>query len=198
MKAARTLHNILHGIHLVRERNPTGIDAMATLVSFSDSVVFSSDNLVYILGAANGLQRTLLEVGMLCRGAIAFGALHHSGSVVFGPALVRAYRVETTAAVYPRIIIDDSIVGRLKPAVRDQLLEQDADGLWFTPMFRDWPRMQDPKGAVGLGSLLVAGFREVEPTRDAGVIAKWHWMIRRFNVALKEVQPEMTPIEVRP
>jgi hypothetical protein len=44
--------------------------------------------------------------GILVRGGLAKGMLHHRGNVVFGPALLDAYALESTIAKFPRILID--------------------------------------------------------------------------------------------
>ena len=41
-------------------------------------------------------------------GGIVIGEPHHDNQVVFGPALVRAYKLEYTRATYPIILIDKS------------------------------------------------------------------------------------------
>lgn len=51
-----------------------------------------------------------------------------------------------------------------------------------------------PSGVQGLAE----GAPEGELSDDAGVLAKWHWIIRRFNAELAEAHPDMEPIEVKP
>ena|GEM_PF-1401841 len=52
---------------------------------------------------------------MLIRGGVCEGKLHHSKSgPVFGPALNRAYEIESKEAVYPRIFIDPECLISLK------------------------------------------------------------------------------------
>jgi hypothetical protein len=80
--------------------------------SFSDSIVISSNasnsGLIYLLASINELALTLLSNGLLTRGGIAKGKLHHDGPVMFGPAFLETYRLETTIAVYPRIVLSRS------------------------------------------------------------------------------------------
>jgi hypothetical protein len=56
------------------------------------------------------LAMTLLNYSTLLRGAIVKGALYHDDGVVFGPALVRAYELESQVALYPRIVITREVV----------------------------------------------------------------------------------------
>ncbi|MGY3610861.1 MULTISPECIES: hypothetical protein [unclassified Bradyrhizobium] len=78
--------------------------------SFSDWIVISdraSDpGLERLLFAVTQLALDLLANGILSRGSIARGKLHHTDKVVLGPALVAAYQIESTIAVYSRIIVD--------------------------------------------------------------------------------------------
>ncbi len=83
---------------------------------------------------------------VLMRGAITIGPLIHEEDKVFGPALERAYRLETEAAQYPRIIIDPHIIRRARLtqdlgashhdpdqdiAYLMDFLKRDRDGLYF-------------------------------------------------------------------
>lgn len=78
--------------------------------SFSDCIVLSevaSDSgLEWLLEIVSALARDLLANGILTRGGIAKGKLHHTDKIVFGPSLVEAYRLENAIADYPRIVVD--------------------------------------------------------------------------------------------
>jgi hypothetical protein len=52
-----------------------------------------------------------LEKGFLYRGAIVCGKVYHTERKIFGPALINAYEMEKSKAIFPRIIIDESILG---------------------------------------------------------------------------------------
>jgi hypothetical protein len=78
--------------------------------SFSDCIVMSENGspsgLFSLLASATTLTFVLLSKGVFTRGGIAKGKLHHSDKVVFGPAMLDAYRLESTIARYPRILVD--------------------------------------------------------------------------------------------
>lgn len=101
-----------------------GKDEIAEFM-FSDSLIRAIDvscrlkthNLCYYLGAEIykiGCAQTLLIIlrGTLLRGAISFGDLYFNTltNIVFGPALINAYRLGENIALYPRIIIDPKII----------------------------------------------------------------------------------------
>ena len=57
------------------------------------------------------IQRVvLLSHGILTRGALTVGNICIQKRVIFGPALSRAYELESTLAVHPRIVIDPGLV----------------------------------------------------------------------------------------
>jgi hypothetical protein len=80
--------------------------------SFSDCVVMSENastkGLSHLLQMVAALTLDLLDEGMMVRGGMAKGDLHHSDKVVLGPALLGAYRIESTIARYPRVVLDRS------------------------------------------------------------------------------------------
>jgi hypothetical protein len=56
------------------------------------------------------LQRGLLSLGVRTRGGISCGRMFHKRDLVLGEALVKAYRLESKVAIYPRAVIDDEII----------------------------------------------------------------------------------------
>jgi hypothetical protein len=84
--------------------------------------------------------------GVAVRGALTLGDVYASGSKMFGPAMVRAYELETRVAVYPRVIVDPVVIDALRsePKLKKDthsvseeaghlrnLLRRDRDGVWF-------------------------------------------------------------------
>lgn len=82
--------------------------------SFSDSVIVSENigdgtGIVQIVHYAGFLVWKFLNLGILTRGGIAIGKMHHKKGVVFGPALVEAHRLESKHAIYPRIVTSSDV-----------------------------------------------------------------------------------------
>src|SRR5690606_8656515 len=48
--------------------------------------------------------------GIICRGGISYGKLIHTDKIIFGPSLDESYETEIIAALYPRIILDRTII----------------------------------------------------------------------------------------
>lgn len=88
-----------------------GLEIEAT--SFSDNVVLSSPvsrkSLLGMFEIIGNLSADLLSKSMLFRGAIVKGKAVHNSAVVFGPALVDAYRLETSTSFHPRIMLSDPV-----------------------------------------------------------------------------------------
>jgi len=94
--------------------------------SFSDSVIMSTattrTGLLHLLHLVSNLSIHLLSNGgLLMRGAIAKGKLHHDQLLMFGPAFLVAYNAETQIAKYPRVVLSREVYQdfqRLTPSLR--------------------------------------------------------------------------------
>lgn len=85
------------------------------ITQFSDSIVISfkadqKGEIFTLLADIHFLTKVLIKNDVLCRGGIAYGKLIHDDKFVFGPALIAAYHAESKAALYPRIILDKTIL----------------------------------------------------------------------------------------
>lgn len=118
--------------------------------NFSDSIVISAERsvvgLVTVMEMSRAFACVLLQLGMLARGGVACGPLIHEDHLIFGPGLVRAYRLESEAAKVARIIIDEDTIdfarecGRADPSVSEYLgasLRVDCDGLTYLHVLRE-------------------------------------------------------------
>lgn len=88
------------------------------------------------------IQGNFLFRGLLCRGAITYGKFFKDSVMIWGGALVRAYTLESSVAIYPRIIIDPELVGNLHifpsgPEYSPYWLKQDIDGLLYVDYLKE-------------------------------------------------------------
>lgn len=85
-------------------------DFSLEMTHFSDCILFSTSADSFgksrFLSTLSLLTTSLLYKGFLFRGGITSGLLYHRDSLVFGPALLKAYELESKCALYPRIILD--------------------------------------------------------------------------------------------
>ena len=91
------------------------------ILNFSDTIIRSTN----VLSKTNKKQRIGLFYNELCdiiyfqadmiingvflRGGITIDYLYHKSSIIFGPGLIEAHRLESQQAIYPRVIIDNSV-----------------------------------------------------------------------------------------
>jgi hypothetical protein len=175
------------------------------VTQFSDSVVMSyrvteESGVFWMLNAIALTVISLAERGFLLRGAVTIGDLYHSRSHVVGPAMVRAYEMESKIARYPRVIIDPAVIslaGRRRSEhhsvdeeegyVRDFITEDD-DGQLFID-YISWNAVVNVAGAqdelypnylAQISRLLRMGLAHADPR----VAEKYLWLYPRYVDAL--------------
>ena len=91
-----------------------------------------------ILDNVSEYQFNLSLEGLFVRGGVSVGDFYMNEDIVFGPALLDAHNTESKLACYPRIILDDKTVKRLKKyidyyevAPQYNKIHIDSDGQWF-------------------------------------------------------------------
>ncbi|TQQ84249.1 hypothetical protein EXD82_07910 [Peptacetobacter hominis] len=129
---------------------------------FSDSIVISYDlsfkgQIFYILLDIIHFQLDIANMGILLRGGVSIGSLYHNKEIVFGPAMINAYNLESKNAIYPRIILDSEIFNFVSynpslhytPAEELEyilsLLKQDFDGFYFTDFLNQYTELDKPE-----------------------------------------------------
>ena len=122
---------------------------------FSDTIVVSipkaqSVGVLHLFAILKGLQIKSTHENIFLRGCITFGKLYHTEEVIIGPALINAYKVEISAAVYPRIVIDPKVMDlyvrgyderngdyKIKDYDYHLTFEDDFDGTSYIDYFND-------------------------------------------------------------
>jgi len=98
-----------------------GEEPIAT--TFSDCIVLSVEAKstdvedaanILVTATVKMLQDTYLDQKISLRGGIAYGKLYHQRDGVFGPAMIRAYELESQFANWPRVIFDKSVIEHFK------------------------------------------------------------------------------------
>lgn len=84
------------------------------ITQFSDSVAISTSTKYplseTLLGTIKFIINNFMNLGFLVRGGVTCGLLIHRDSMIYGPALIRAYELESKYAIWPRVLLDDSLV----------------------------------------------------------------------------------------
>jgi hypothetical protein len=142
------------------------------------------------------IQRALLMLGLPSRGALTRGGLIHSGELLVGDGLVRAYRLEREQALYPRAIIDPIIIETLLsepiPPIalfRNRVahcVRRLSDGVYFV----DYMGYDPMGGYSGLDREISKIFtnisRQMRDTEDDGVKLKLGWLLQYLDAVMDD------------
>jgi hypothetical protein len=126
-------------VDLVKFRSHTFSDTVTMSCPFESFDYFNA-----IVGWVEGFQYLMLtEEATFVRGAIVYGNVldDESNSMVFGPAMVAAYRLERRRAKWPRVLVDSSILDELPDekkvrAFKEYLMKGSA-GTYYLDYLRD-------------------------------------------------------------
>ena len=141
-------------LNIVHETYNEAIDFLSTLYSgkidilrpqikiFSDNIVVAVPTdikgrpaaLMSVMIYAGMIQHHFLQHKYLVRGGISLGDFFVDDVMLWGTALTRAYEIESTIAIYPRIVLDPRLVGQtqlLNNQVLQNWLSQDIDRLFY-------------------------------------------------------------------
>lgn len=179
---------------------------------FSDSLVVS-----YRADATSGVFDLLLDLyfivvealhtGVLMRGGIAMGELIHTPEVLVGPAMVKAYELESKRAGGPRVVVDEAgyqaliAQARVSPAPHhdgatesryvEKLLRRDADGYYYLDYisFRGVVEIAGieqenyPAHLQRISEINAAGLRHADPH----IQEKHLWLHKHYRAQLREI-----------
>ena len=168
--------------------------------TFSDSAVISypavGDNLFYLIMELIWLQLDLAQADVLLRGGLTIGPLFHNEALVYGPAMNRAYEIESTIAKYPRIVVDEPAIMQYIKGVKGDtydiqdlgsLLDRDTDKLYYVNMLTQSQEFNDPgtqyrPWLTNLKHVIVEGLK----AKDINVREKYEWLRDKFNALVTD------------
>jgi len=165
------------------------------MTAFSDCYVISETAPAWrVLAGVQALGATLLAQGILCRGAVVRGAAYHRDRVLFGPAVIEAYELESQVAKYPRILVTEKVRKAAwdyhKDRWKGRLFIQDTDGCWFinvlTPSMSVWKALPTTNEDVSSREFLQTVRKRLtrqlsEAQADLGRLSKLQWLGNHFN-----------------
>ncbi len=114
-------------------------EAQYAYAAISDTIIITSSDdrdLAGLLSVLKDVQLAFLREGMLVRGGLAYERHFKSTHITYSHALSLAHQVESSVAIYPRIVIDKNVVETQKTkelwasAVKSQLICE-CNGLFF-------------------------------------------------------------------
>ena len=156
---------------------------------FSDSLIVSFPyndhrDLFRLLKFVNEFQTSMLMLGLPLRGGVTVGPLFHTDAIAFGPAMNRAYYLESKVAMMPRVIIDRTLDGDVEatavslPKHWHFVLRGD-DGYYETDFLTGYA--MTVKIAQILEQKIDAWIEEHRD--DEGILAKYTWLKARWEAA---------------
>jgi hypothetical protein len=141
---SRIIHHFNSLFRVIRDEAVAIADGQSFVRGFSDCFVIArpwclnarclSHNRSWIRLRLARLQMEIVRAGYLIRGAAVLGAFGASDMTMMGEGLARAYRLESTVAQVPRILLEAELVAALGPDTTGFRL--DADGYWFVDFLR--------------------------------------------------------------
>lgn len=197
----KKIYKALNNIYSDRIKNYkgplNGVDYGTHISVFSDNIVMSDPydregSLYSFIYSTYWLINEILWDGFLVRGAITIGDLYHDDKVVFGPALNKAYEMESKMAIYPRVIISASdLTEGLKKALYgdveeetkylDYVLSVDEDGFAFVNNFTKHHEFDDNEAYINLLIKLRAIIVEGLQNTNLNIRAKYEWLKTKYN-----------------
>lgn len=182
-------------------REEIGFEGDTKTTLFSDSIVISIDRanshgILTIFATLKKLQIHLIKDGILLRGGIVYGKLIHKDDILIGPALIAAYNLESSAALYPRIVIDPkvtslfarqngTVMGKLRIRNFDYhktFAKDPFDGTFYIDYFNDidnYVKTETKDYIIQLDSLVTKGVK----TGDIGIKMKYMWMREKLKTS---------------
>jgi hypothetical protein len=209
-----------------RRRSPYSDEKHLPIVSqFSDSIVRiqpvdNADDEIRILDFFHSEITTLLLTqgnlacnGVLIRGAMTYGRICVHNNRIFGPAFNEAYRIESSLARYPRIVIDEILCsnGNENPLIAqagqsrwnaassvifDYLLRSD-DGLWMVNYLPHMCETDEEKKNKTIEVLvahrdkLSISLTNLKDVKNSEPVAKIRWAANYHNQIVKKHFPRL-------
>ena len=153
------------------------------------------------------IQVELAARGIFIRGSITIGKIFVENGLIYGPGLVRAYKLESKIASYPRIIIDPDLLkifdgtNALKSSIHTHdmekgylknLLRKDIDGLWFIDYLRGSEiEFEDAFDYYGFllknANVIRKATKDLKELND--VVQKYSWLANYHNSVVEEYMP---------
>jgi hypothetical protein len=115
---------------------------------FSDNIIIAkklsanrTEDVVTLLNCVSNFLCAAVGDGVswLVRGGITLGDFYIDDTIVWGPALLRAYELEDKIANYPRVLLDTSVVNLLEKSKQGtEYIRVDFDGMPFLNYMSIW------------------------------------------------------------
>ncbi|TRZ39232.1 hypothetical protein CEQ21_07640 (plasmid) [Niallia circulans] len=171
------------------------------VIFFSDSVVniidskprFKTQNFSYYLDAImsdiSNIQYTMLNTyGVLIRGSIVLGDIIFNKEInqLFGPALIKAYELESEISIYPRFIVETNLIKKLGKDINRTKVTRDFDGHYYVDLFKWLITIEEDKAYLHKLKLnLEEKINTINSSKkpNLSVLSKYHWFLGKITAA---------------
>lgn len=168
------------------------------LIVFSDSVInilefkphlkehgqTFSDYLNVILSNISAIQMNMISLyGVLIRGSIVLGDIRYNNgkNLLFGPALIHAYELESKHSIYPRFILDKKIVDLIEEDINWMDVSRDVDGHYYVDSFKWLVKLEAEKKLLAhIKQKIKIEINNLGENPNLGVLSKYHWFLNKI------------------
>lgn len=158
---------------------------------FSDNVVIAQrmnteklgDQIISIVNLVSLIQfEAFFQFDYPLRGGITIGELYIDSSIVWGTGLIDAYKMESTLANYPRVLVSQAILEAYEKCENKTLnlhalIKEDFDGAWFVDFLLAAPNLN----LIPEISASLCDKAKSHADEDLRVRQKLNWIISYFN-----------------
>lgn len=169
-------------------------DPELKVTEFSDHIIVSFPKInLERISQISVIIANLISYQMLCRGAISYGKLYHDNEIVFGPALIEAYELESKVAIFPRIILSEEAFSKLDEESK-KIFCLDFDNNKYFDSFNSilkldcWGDTPNDTFFSYLSDLRKTISKIPKDRVDTS--NKYGWMKNKFNKAVEELFPD--------
>ena len=85
-----------------------------SMPDFYDSIDNEAEMICMFIVILKGYNYNLIKDDLYLRGGVSIGFHHEDENIIFSDGLIKAYYLESKKAIYPRIILDNELIKRLK------------------------------------------------------------------------------------
>jgi hypothetical protein len=193
-------------------------------IAFSDSIVrvrhydaeYNEGSLFHELISLVHMQAELANSGVFIRGGLSIGGIFFEKNEIFGPALIRAYDLESQYANVPRIVIGPEVFQEFRRNRKlraehhnladeihyiKKLVRRGDDGMWFVDYLKAiYSEMDDP----AIYPQFLERHRDFIVERAGGTsihgraLQKYLWLAEYHNLICSELGDDATDLRIAP
>lgn len=145
----------------------------------------------------NKIQSHLATEGIFIRGGVTYGDIFYEKHRIFGPAMMRAYDLESQYADFPRVIVDERCRGDFDHGIDDckryGLLKKDKDGFLCINHFsilasKSKAMIKDGEKRILIRDTIKSKIEKniKEYKNKERILRKYYWLANEYNNILSK------------